>query len=137
MRVFQKTIPVKTEKLYDFVEITAKIQEVVRESKISDGIVFINSMHTTASVIIQEDDSRIHRDLIRFLDRIAPLSAKYEHDDEGSENATAHLKSNLLGSSIIVPLKNGELTLGTWQKIFFVELFKPRNRQIGITIIGE
>lgn len=137
MRVFQKTLPVKTKGMYDFVEITVKIQEAVNEAKIKDGIIFVNSMHTTASMIIQEDDSRIHRDLVRLLDKILPLSAKYEHDDEGGENATAHLKSNLLGSSLTVPLKNGKLILGTWQKIFFVELFESRNRQIEITIIGE
>jgi len=137
MKIFQKTVPVKTKRLNDFVNITEEIQNVVRESKIKNGIVSVNSMHNTAAVIIQEADSTIHEDLIRLLEKMVPTNAKYSHDYEGNVNATAHIKSNLLGSSISVPLEGNKLVLGTWQQLWFIELFEPRNRRVVVTVVGE
>ncbi len=137
MGIFQKTVDVKTKKMYDFVQITQQVRKVVSESKIKNGVVFVNALHTTAAVILQENDSSIHRDLIRTLDKIVSMNEKYEHDYEGNENATAHLKQNLLGNSVNVPIKDDKLVTGSWQEIFFVELFEPRNRKVVVTVIGE
>jgi secondary thiamine-phosphate synthase enzyme len=73
----------------------------------------------------------------KFFDKILPLNEKYSHSYEGSLNATAHLKSNLLSQSITLPIKSGNLVLGTWQRIIFVELFEPRERTVFVTILGE
>jgi len=137
MKLFQRIVSIQTKKLNDFVEITSEIQAVVEESKIKNGMVFANSMHNTAALIIQENDPTIHADLINILEKIVPLKGKYEHSYEGSVNATAHIKSNLLGSFITVPIENGMLALGTWQRIFFVEFFEPRKRKVLVTVIGE
>jgi len=137
MKVFQKTISVKTRGLNDFINLTEKIQKVVNGSKITNGMVFLNALHNTIALIIQENDSTIHKDLINILDKVVPLKGKYFHDYEGNENATAHIKSNLLRTYITIPLKDGKLVLGTWQDIFLVELFEAREREVMITIIGE
>ena len=137
MKVFQKTISVQTHEANEFIQITSEIQKAVGESKIKNGIVFVNALHNTAAVIIQENDSTIHRDLINTLEKIAPIKGKYEHDYEGNVNATAHIKSNLLGSFVTVPLENNKLALGTWQDVFFVELFEARRREVAVTITGE
>jgi len=137
MKIFQESISIETEKLYDFINITEMIEKIVKKSKVQNGMVFVNSLHNTAAIIIQEDDSSIHRDLIRTMEKLFPLKEKYEHDYEGNINATAHLKSNFLGNAISIPLKDNKLVLGTWQKVFFVELFEPRNRKVVVTIIGE
>jgi secondary thiamine-phosphate synthase enzyme len=137
MKVFQKTIPVQTKGLNEFVQITDEMERIANESKIKNGMVFVNALHNTSAVIIQESDPTIHRDLINVLEKVAPLKGKYEHDYEGSENAAAHIKSNLLGSYVTAPLKDGKLVLGTWQNIFFVELFESRRREVMITLIGE
>ncbi|MDI6798918.1 MAG: secondary thiamine-phosphate synthase enzyme YjbQ [Candidatus Aenigmarchaeota archaeon] len=137
MEIFTKRIAIQTSRLYDFVEITDEVQKAVSESRIKDGIVFASALHNTAALIIQEDDSTVHRDLINTLERIVPLKGKYEHDMEGNVNATAHLKSNLLGTFVTVPLKDGRLVLGTWQRLFFVELFEPRRREVVVTVVGE
>jgi len=137
MGVFSKTIAVQTSEVYEFVEVTDDIQKAVSESKIKNGIVSANALHNTAALIIQENDPTIHKDLINTLERIAPLKGKYEHDYEGNINATAHLKSNLLGTFVTIPLKDGRLILGTWQRIFFVELFEPRRREVVVTVVGE
>jgi secondary thiamine-phosphate synthase enzyme len=137
MAVFQKTILVKTKKLHEFVELTEDIEEAAKESKIKNGVVFANALHNTAALIIQENDPSVHKDLINVLEKLFPMGAKYEHDYEGNENATAHLKSNFLGTFVTIPLTGGKLNLGTWQSIFIVELFEPRTRKIVVTIIGE
>lgn len=137
MSVFQKTLEVKTKGVYDFVEVTGDIAEAVKESKIKNGIVSANALHNTAALIIQENDPTIHEDLTRALERLFPQDEKYEHDYEGNVNATAHLKSNFLGTSITLPLESGKLNLGTWQSVFFVELFEPRKRKVVVTIVGE
>lgn len=137
MSIFRKSVKIKTKGLNDFVNITENVKDVVGKSKIKDGMVFLNSLHNTGALILQEDDTTIHRDLINTLERIVPLKGKYEHDMEGNENATAHLKTNLLSSNLTIPLEDGKLVLGTWQNIFFIELFEQREREVVVTVIGE
>jgi secondary thiamine-phosphate synthase enzyme len=137
MKIFQKTLVFKTKGINDFIRITDDVQDVVKESKIKNGMVFVNALHNTAALIIQENDSTIHIDLTKILEKIVPIKEKYLHDYEGNVNATAHIKSNLLKTFLTIPLKEGKLVLGTWQDIFFVELFESREREVLITIIGE
>lgn len=135
--MFQKHIQVQTRGLYDMVELTDLIQSAIDESKITDGIIFVNSLHNTAALIIQEADPTIHRDLREVLNKWAPLTHRWEHSYEGAVNATAHLKSNLLGSFLTFPLKGGKLVLGTWQRAWLVELFEARRRTVVVTVMGE
>lgn len=137
MTVFQKSISVRTSEINDVIEITDEIEKAAKESKIKNGIVFVNMLHLTAALIFQESDPTILKDLIKTLEKMVPMKEKYEHDYEGNENATAHIKANLLGTAVTIPLKNSNLQLGTYQSLFVVELFEPRNREIMITIIGD
>jgi secondary thiamine-phosphate synthase enzyme len=137
MRLYQKTLEIATKKRMDFIEITKDVQKMVDKSKIKDGMVFLNTGHTTAALLLQENDPTIHRDLTKILERISPLDEGYEHDYEGNENATGHIRNALLHSSLTIPLKNGKLLLGTWQRIFFIELFEPRRREVFLTVIGK
>lgn len=137
MKIFQKDIKIRTKGANEFIKITDEVEKVVKESKIKNGMVFVNALHNTAALIIQEYDESIHRDLVKFFEKILPLKEKYFHDYEGSLNATAHIKSNLLKTFLTIPLKDGKLLLGTWQNIFFVELFESRERIVSVTVIGE
>jgi len=137
MRVYQSEIKIKTKNAYDFIDITESVEKELEKSKIKNGMIFLNSLHNTACLIIQENDETIFEDMKKFFDKILPLNEKYSHSYEGSLNATAHLKSNLLSQSITLPIKNGNLVLGTWQRIIFVELFEPRERTVFVTILGE
>jgi secondary thiamine-phosphate synthase enzyme len=137
MKVFQKEIRIGTKGANDFIDITEKVEEIIREAKVKNGVVALNSLHNTACLIIQEDDETIFEDMKKLFDKILPLNEKYSHSYEGSLNATAHLKSNLLSQSITLPIKNGNLVLGTWQRIIFVELFEPKERTVFVTILGE
>jgi secondary thiamine-phosphate synthase enzyme len=137
MRVYQSEIKIKTRNVYDFIDINESVEKEVEKSKIKNGMIFLNSLHNTACLIIQENDETIFEDMKKFFDKILPLDEKYSHSYEGSLNATAHLKSNLLSQSITIPIKNGKLVLGAWQRIIFVELFEPRERTVFVTILGE
>jgi secondary thiamine-phosphate synthase enzyme len=137
MKIFQKTLVLKSKGINDFIKITDRVEDVAKESKIKNGMVFVNTLHNTAALIIQEYDPTIHMDLTKILEKIVPIKEKYSHDYEGNENATAHIKSNLLKTFLTIPLKEGKPVLGTWQNIFFVELFESREREVLVTIIGE
>lgn len=137
MRIYQTEIKIKTRDAYDFIDITENVEREVEKSKIKNGIVFLNSLHNTACLVIQENDETIFEDMKKLFDKILPLNEKYSHSYEGSLNATAHLKSNLLSQSVTIPIKNGKIALGTWQRIIFIELFESRERTVFVTILGE
>ncbi|MCD6522985.1 MAG: YjbQ family protein [Candidatus Diapherotrites archaeon] len=137
MKVKTKRIRVKTRHDHEYIDITDEAQSFVKETGINQGILNIFSEHTTAAITIQEADEDMHSDTKEFLKDILPLNKKYRHDYEGNINATAHIKNQLFGSSTTIPIINGNLALGTWQRIFFIEFFKARNREVILTIIGE
>lgn len=137
MRILQKKIGIRSKNRNDFIKITGEVEKLIAEAKIKNGILSINIPHTTAAIILQEGDSALQKDLIKTLDRLVSLDEKYEHVEEGKENAIAHIKSNLLGHSVSLSIKEGRLQLGTWQDIFFVELFEGREREVIITVMGE
>ncbi len=137
MKVYQEIVKIKTKRIYDRIKLTEKLQEIVRRSKIKNGMLFANALHNTACILIQEDDETIFKDLEKVLERIAPLKEKYEHDYEGNENATAHQKSMILKTFFTVPVIDGKLIKGTWQDFWFLELFEARERKIVVTVIGE
>ncbi len=114
----------------DWLPIGSAIRAAVRELKVRDGILTIFVPHTTAAVTINEGaDPDVLADLTRALDRIVPWNADYAHA-EG--NSAAHIKASLIGSSVRVPVREGELHLGTWQEIFFCEFDGPREREVWV-----
>jgi secondary thiamine-phosphate synthase enzyme len=138
MKFFRDAIELKTQRYFQYINITDKVQEIVNKSKIKDGIVFVNSTHNTATVILQEDDSTIHEDTKEIIEELVPLNRRYRHNYEGNVNATSHIKNQLLGNSnLTIPLRDGKLVLGAWQQVFFLELLEPRNRKVMVTVIGE
>jgi secondary thiamine-phosphate synthase enzyme len=137
MKVFGDFVGVNTSKRGDYIDITPKVKERVEKSGIRNGIVVLHEMHTTAALVIQEGDKDVHDDTVDALNEIVPPSKQYRHSYEGVANATAHINNQLLGSSIALPVIDGKIALGTWQRIFLVELFEGRHRRVAISIIGE
>src|SRR5881398_1374900 len=121
-------------------EITDKIEALVRQSKIENGIVTVFVQHTSCSLIIMENaDPTARRDLEEFFNRIAPEDADYfTHGSEGSDDMPSHIRMVLTRTSETVPIVDGKMRLGTWQGIFLFEHRRaPHRRKIWITIIGE
>src|SRR3990170_4402725 len=142
MKVIRETITIPTEAPTEFLDITKQIREVVSKHEIQDGVLVLNSLHTTSAVFVNEFQSAIIEDLKGLLDRLVRERAGYRHDDPRVSdcergNAHSHLRSMLLGRSIAVALNHGELTLGRFQSIIFAEFDGPRRREISVQVIGE
>ena len=117
-----------------FIDITRKVAEIVHRSQVRQGICQVFVPHTTAGVTINENaDPDVVNDLLAALNTMAP-ALRYRH---GEGNSPAHLKSLLTGSSVMVPVEDGAMRLGTWQGIYFCEYDGPRQRRVQVQIIGE
>ena len=125
--------PVKTGARFEMIDITDRVSDIVRESKIRSGMCYVFVPHTTAAVTINENaDPSVPRDILAELDKVIPLNDNYRHM-EG--NAAAHIKASLVGTSETVFIENGALVLGTWQSIFFCEFDGPRTRRVLVQLI--
>ena len=141
MKYFTQDINVSTSRGIEFIDVTSEVKKAVAKSKIKDGLVSIFSNHTTAGVKINERCARLQKDMQAWLEDIAPQNKSYKHNEtalDGRGNAHSHLLSLLTGVSETIPVRNGNLILGTWQSVFFMEFDGPRNsRSFTITVVGE
>jgi len=120
-------ISINTTRRSQMIDITAPVREAVKKAGLEDGLCLVFVPHTTAGITINENaDPDVAADMQAVLSRLVPAQAGYAHT-EG--NADAHVKASLLGSSVAVPVENGDLALGTWQGIFFCEFDGPRRRK--------
>jgi secondary thiamine-phosphate synthase enzyme len=130
-----KELEIKTSCRNEMLDITARVQSVISESRISSGLCVIYSPHTTAGVTINENaDPSVKRDILEFLKKTIPDSKAYHHS-EG--NADSHIKASLIGSSVSVLIEKGKLLLGTWQGVFFCEFDGPRQRRVWLKLIQD
>ena len=130
----------------EFIDITQEVKDVLERSGIREGSVLVFTRHTTAAIEINEDEPLLMQDLKQFLLRIAPRDGDYKHNDffirtanmteDECPNGHAHCQHLLLGTSETIPVVDGELLLGRWQKIFLIELDRPRERQVFIQVQG-
>jgi len=118
----------------ELIDITDRVRTAVTESGIADGICVISTRHTTSSIIINENERGLKNDLLDMLENLIPENKSYAHN-QIDNNAHAHLRAVVLGMSEIIPIEDGHLVIGTWQRIFFVELDGPRKRNVIIKII--
>ena len=137
MKLFSKTISVETKKPFDFVQIDQEVKEAVKESKIKNGFVLLRSYHNTATILCNENDPTVLQDLEKILRKLLPDNFSWAHSYEGADNARAHQAVGLLGHTHWVPVENGQLKLGTWQSLFLVEFFEPRNRKVEMIVVGN
>lgn len=121
-----------------FINITPQVQECLRESGIKEGLVLVNAMHITASVFINDDESGLHSDFDKWLEKLAPHEpvSQYRHNN-GEDNADAHLKRQIMGREVVVAITNGKLDFGTWEQIFYGEFDGRRKKRVLVKIIGE
>ena len=128
-------INVRSSQRSEFIDITEKINEVIKETGIVSGICYVYVPHTTAAVTINEGaDPSVHRDIQNALTRLVPQEMNYSHR-EG--NADAHIKSSIIGTSQLVIIDEGRLVLGTWQAVYFCEFDGPRHRRVTLKLIAD
>jgi secondary thiamine-phosphate synthase enzyme len=138
MPVHSETVDVRTKGKGTY-EITDEVAQAVRQSKIANGTVTVFLRHTSCSLIIMENAApAARRDLEKFFERLVPEDGDYEHDDEGADDSTSHIRMVLTRTSEVVPIVEGKLQLGTWQGIFLFEHRRaPHHRQLVVTVMGE
>ncbi len=122
-----------------FVNITHQVEDALRESGVQEGFVLVNAMHITAAVFINDDESGLHNDYDKWLERLAPHEPvnQYRHNDTGEDNADAHMKRQIMGREVVVAVTKGQLDFGTWEQIFYGEFDGRRKKRVLIKIIGE
>ena len=120
------------------VNITDKVQDAVDKSGVKEGMVLVNAMNITASVFINDDESGLHHDYEKWLEKLAPEKPYSQYRHNGFEdNADAHLKRTVMGREAVVAITEGRLDFGTWDQIFYYEFDGRRDKRVLIKIIGE
>ncbi len=138
MKSFRKELWFNVPKRRGLVNITRDVQAAIDESGVKEGLVLVNAMNITASVFINDDESGLHRDYERWLEKLAPEKPYSQYDHNGFEdNADAHLKRTIMGREVVCAITKGKLDFGTWEQIFYYELDGMRNKHALIKIIGE
>jgi len=138
MKTYRKELWFEARQRRQLFRITAQIQDCLRESGVKEGLVFVNAMHITASVFINDNESGLHHDIENWLEKLAPEKphAQYEHNG-AEDNADAHLKRSIMGREVIVAITNGKLDFGPWEEIFYGEFDGNRRKRVLVKIIGE
>ena len=138
MKSYRKELVFKTKTRRAFLNITPQVDQVLRESGIQEGLCLVNAMNITASVFLNDDESGLHRDLERWLEKLAPEKPHSQYDHNGYEdNADAHLKRSVMGRETVIAVTEGRLDFGTWEQIFYGEFDGMRQKRVLVKIIGE
>ena len=131
----------------EFIDLTDQLKAVVADAGLRFGILNVQTLHTTTAVVVNEHEPLLLADFVSLLERAAPRHANYRHDDwfmrtvnvtdEERSNGHGHCRALLLGASVCLNVIDGRMQLGQWQRVFFVELDGPRERDISVLLFGE
>lgn len=136
MKSYTEYLWFNTKNLKEIVHITPKVEEIVKKSGIKEGFCLISAMHVTSAVYVNDNEEGIIQDIMEWLEGIAPFKKNYKHHLTGETNADAHLKSLLMHQQVIVPVTEGKLDLGPWQRIFYAEFDGKRNKRVVVKVMG-
>jgi len=127
-----------TEHRQEIIDITDEVAEQVAVSGVGEGFVLVSAMHISASVFVNDHESGLWHDILHWLeDTVAPWDpTRYRHNDTGEDNAAAHLRSLTMGHEVIVPITDGSLDLGPWQRMFYGEWDGQRRKRVVIKVLG-
>jgi secondary thiamine-phosphate synthase enzyme len=139
MKSYRKELTFHIPQRRAFVNITPQVEAAVRDSQVQEGLVLVNAMHITASVFINDDESGLHADYDKWLEKLAPHAptSQYQHNRTGEDNADAHMKRQIMGREVVVAITEGRLDFGPWEQIFYGEFDGQRAKRALIKVIGE
>jgi secondary thiamine-phosphate synthase enzyme len=138
MKTYRKELWFEARQRRQLFRITPQIQDCLRESGVMEGLVLVNAMHITASVFINDNESGLHRDIDKWLEKLAPEKPHSQYEHNGAEdNADAHLKRTVMGREVVIAITNGKLDFGPWEEIFYGEFDGNRRKRVLVKIIGE
>jgi secondary thiamine-phosphate synthase enzyme len=137
MNFHTEYLTIHTKKHREYVHITPQVEAALKKSGIREGIILVSAMHITAGVYVNDNESGLIEDIDKWLEHLAPFREDYRHHQTGEDNGDSHLKSILVHHQVIVPVTNGKLDLGTWQRVFYAEFDGQRNKRVLIKVMGE
>ncbi|MBK8167440.1 MAG: YjbQ family protein [bacterium] len=139
MRSHREEIALEVPARRGFVNITPQVAAALARSGIQEGLCLVNAMHITASVFINDDESGLHYDYEKWLERLAPHAPtdQYHHNLTGEDNADAHLKRQVMGREVVIAVTGGRLDFGRWEQVFYGEFDGRRRKRVLVKIIGE
>ncbi len=139
MKSYRKELWFNVPSRRGLVNITPDVDECIKESDVTEGLVLVNAMHITASVFINDDESGLHQDYEDWLEGLAPHEplSHYRHNRTGEDNGDAHLKRQIMGREVVVAITEGEMDFGPWEQIFYGEFDGRRRKRVLVKIIGE
>jgi secondary thiamine-phosphate synthase enzyme len=138
MKSFTKELWFNTNEKRVFINITSKVETLLAESGIQEGLCLVNAMHITSSVFINDDEHGLHHDFDVWLEKLAPHEpVDFYHHNTGEDNADAHMKRQIMGREVVTAVTNGRLHFGPWEQIFYGEFDGMRRKRILVKIIGE
>lgn len=133
---FTEHVTITTKQRYEILDITDRVEEVRKRAKLFDGFVLVSTMHITASIFVNDHESGLWQDIMAWVEDLAPRKPEYKHHLTGEDNADAHLKRMLLGHQVIVPVTDGKLDLGTWERVHYGEFDGQRPKRILLKAVG-
>jgi len=120
-----------------YVHITPQVEAAVVKSGIKEGMVLVSAMHITSGVYVNDNEDGLIHDIDEWLEKMAPFRKEYKHHETGEDNGDSHLKALLIHHEVILPVTNGKLDLGTWQRVFYAEFDGQRNKRVIVKVMGE
>jgi secondary thiamine-phosphate synthase enzyme len=133
---YTEYLTIKTPSRYEIRDITDEVDRVRAKAKLTDGYVLVSTMHITSSIFVNDHESGLWKDIMKWLEELAPRKPDYKHHLTGEDNADAHLKRMLLGHQVIVPVTNGKLDLGPWERVHYGEFDGQRPKRILLKAVG-
>jgi len=121
----------------EMVHITDTIRNIVHKSNVQEGFVLVSAMHITAAVYVNDLEGGLIQDIWEWLEGLAPFRDDYKHHQTGEENGDAHLKNLIMHHQVIVPITEGDLDLGPWQRLFYAEFDGGRRKRVVVKVLGE
>lgn len=137
MKSYTEHLWFNTKNRIEFVNITDKVESIVKKSKVKEGFVLVNAMHITASVYINDAESGLIQDFKDWLNGLVDINKDYRHNLTGEDNAYAHLMRTIMGRQVVVAITNGKLDFGPWEQIYYAEFDGMRKKRVMVKIIGE
>ncbi len=138
MKSYRKELWFEASRRRELINITSDIDKCLKESSIREGLILVNAMHITASVFVNDDESGLHMDFEKWLEKLAPEKPYSQYRHNGFEdNADAHMKRTIMGREVVVAVTEGKLDLGPWEQVFYGEFDGMRKKRVLVKIIGE
>lgn len=126
-----------TKKHRAYVHITPQVEKIVQDSRIQQGLVLVSAMHITAGVYVNDNEDGLIQDIDQWLEQLAPFRENYLHHQTGEDNGDSHLKAILVHHQVMLPVTDGKLLLGTWQRVFYAEFDGQRSKRVVVAVMGE